>query len=254
MTRAVLFDVNHTVMGIRDELQSQSAAIDVLFGSVCEIKGATLDRKEFRETFNRAWSEGKRASFDKYEETRYEDIVVWILGQYDIQLNPVQLERVLQTYMAPLYDNAYVMDGMLDLIRDISKLARVGVITNYKYASGMRGFLKKVGISELLDCIVISSEVGWKKPDERIYLEAVSALKVESSDVVLVGNELEKDLWRARALGMSVVLYETEEHLDHDREFAELLRSRLDFSGFELTGTATSPSELRALLGDLLKG
>jgi putative hydrolase of the HAD superfamily len=248
ITKATLFDVNHTILGIADEAITQSAAIDVLFGEVCTLKHEALDRTIFRNTFDRAWTHGKRASFEKYEETTYESIVTWVLEQYELTLGPSDLERILQIYMAPLYDAAYIIAGMDKVLKEAKSLGKVGVITNYKYGEGMRGFLRRIEILEDLDCVAISSEIGWKKPDERIYKVALDQLGLKASEVVVVGNELEKDLWRAHAMGMRTIHFEPSEHSSHDVEYADVLRERLDAAALKLDGYAETPDHLLALL------
>lgn len=248
ITKATLFDVNHTILGIVDETITQSAAIDVLYGEVCSLKHEVLDRTIFRDTFSGAWSHGKQVSFEKYEETTYESIVTWVLEQYQLTLESSDLERILQIYMAPLYDAAYIIAGMDKVLKEAKTLGKVGVITNYKYGEGMRGFLRRVDILDNLDCVAISSEIGWKKPDERIYRAALSQLGLEASEVVVVGNELEKDLWRAHAMGMRTIHFEPSEHSSHDAEYAAVLREHLDADALKLDGYAGTPDDVLALL------
>lgn len=250
---AFLFDVNHTLVGFFDESVAQSAAIDVLYGSVCALKDQALDRQEFRATFDRSWAEGKRASFEKYEETTYESIVEWVLDQYGLTLSPDELETLLQIYMAPLYDAAYVIEGMNDVLSSVAVLGQVGVVTNYKYDSGMRGILDRVGLLDHLNAVSVSSKVGWKKPDERLYQDALDQMGVSAEQVVLVGNELEKDLWRGHRMGMRTILFETAEHAMHDVEFAEILRQRLDTTNIQVDAVATTPEELRQALEKLAR-
>ena len=46
----------------------------------------------------------------------------------------------------------------------------------------LRGVLHGLGMSELLDALVISTEVGWRKPHAQIFAQALHALEVEASD------------------------------------------------------------------------
>jgi putative hydrolase of the HAD superfamily len=61
------------------------------------------------------------------------------------------------------------------------------------------------GLYELFDAYVISEEVGSEKPDAAMFQAALSALNIpegEAGRVVMVGNNLERDIAGANALGL----------------------------------------------------
>ena len=252
IARAVLFDVNHTLVGVSDEASTQSAAVDVLFGQVARLADSPMSRAAFRASYDDAWSLGKRRSFEEYAETRYEDIVSSVLTHWGVELSDAELESVLQTYMEPLYDAAYAIPGVPELLQGLRPLVSVGAITNYKYATGMRGLLARVGLTDGLNAISISSEVGWKKPSPRIYDDVLTKLGVSAGECIAVGNELEKDLWTAGELGMRTVLFHPEEHSEHDQEFAAILRDRLASKEIRCDFVAGTVDQLSAILMDNL--
>jgi FMN phosphatase YigB (HAD superfamily) len=249
--QAVLFDVNHTLLGIKNEGNSQAAAVGVLYEEVSRRTQARFDADEFRSAYDRAWKTGKTESYDKYRETLYEDVVARTLAEFGIEFSPEELEDVLQIYMEPLYSAAYLIPGMRQILEDVRSRVPVGAITNYKYAAGMIGLLRRAGIMELLDAVAISSEVGWKKPALPIYETILQRLGVEAKSCVLVGNELEKDLWQASQLGMRTVLFSPQEHEWHDAEFADLLRQRIAAHELKCDFVAESADELGTLLSQL---
>jgi putative hydrolase of the HAD superfamily len=77
---------------------------------------------------------------------------------------------------------------------------------------------------ELFDAVVISSEVGLRKPDERIYLHAAAMLGREPAECVFV-DDIEYNVRAAEAVGMVGV-----QHLSPDQTVAtleELFKVRL---------------------------
>src|SRR5688572_5720478 len=113
---AVLFDVNHTLIGLKEEESTQVAAIEVMFQEIRKRTGAPITSKEFHNSYNNAWKLGKRQSFQKYEETRYEDIVARTLDDLGLHFSESALEEVLQVYMEPLYRGAYIIPGMREVL------------------------------------------------------------------------------------------------------------------------------------------
>jgi FMN phosphatase YigB (HAD superfamily) len=117
----------------------------------------------------------------------------------------------------------------------------------------MWGLLNANSLPEMFDAIVVSSEVGWKKPSVEIYRRAIDELHVHFSECIFVANEEEKDLWQASHLGMTTILFTPVERDDrdvlHDQDVALMLRHRL--TG-EVSCRASSPCELRHQLESLL--
>ena len=60
-------------------------------------------------------------------------------------------------------------------------------------------------IADLFDAILVEGELGFGKPDERVYRRALSALDVKPADAWMVGDNLEWDVAAPQKLGMSGV-------------------------------------------------
>ncbi len=68
-----------------------------------------------------------------------------------------------------------------------------------------RNVLRQHGLYDLFDVFAISDELGVEKPDARIFRAALNALGIEPEDydkVVMVGNNLRRDVRGANALGL----------------------------------------------------
>ena len=63
-----------------------------------------------------------------------------------------------------------------------------------------------LGLSELLDAVVSSADVGLHKPDPRIFELACERLGVAPSDAAHVGDHQYADIIGAEAVGMVPVL------------------------------------------------
>jgi FMN phosphatase YigB (HAD superfamily) len=70
---------------------------------------------------------------------------------------------------------------------------------------------------DLFDALAISEQVGFEKPDPRIFRSALDALKIgpgEYARVVMVGNNLIRDIRGANRLGlMSIWFHWNERYL-----------------------------------------
>ncbi|MDQ6847266.1 MAG: HAD family hydrolase [Candidatus Dormibacteraeota bacterium] len=84
---------------------------------------------------------------------------------------------------------------------------RIGICSNAAYHSAsMHGQLAHVGLDALLDAAVFSGEVGWRKPSQRLFEAALSALGVRAGATVFVGDRVREDIRGATKTGMRTVL------------------------------------------------
>ena len=93
---------------------------------------------------------------------------------------------------------------VLEFLTDHHKLA---IICNTS-ASGerIREILRSAGIKKYFNLVVVSSEVGLRKPDKRIFRIALEFLDLQPDEVVMVGNRISADILGGNKVGMKTVL------------------------------------------------
>ena len=106
---------------------------------------------------------------------------------------------------APAFQTLGAAQALLEALR--SRGIKTGVILNSWPDPGrvLRGDIERAGLTGLLDTIVISSEVGMRKPDPGIFQLALEQLGVEPHDAMFVGDGLDTDVQGAGNLGMTTV-------------------------------------------------
>jgi len=92
----------------------------------------------------------------------------------------------------PLLDSLQERDFKLGLISNATDLARK--VVNH------------LGLSKYFETVVISDEVGFRKPDKRIFKLAASKANVSPSRILYVGDKFEVDVVGARGAGMNSIL------------------------------------------------
>jgi len=75
-------------------------------------------------------------------------------------------------------------------------------------ASGemVQEIMEEAGILRYFDVVVISSEVGKTKPNEKIFRTALNKLGLQPNEVIMVGNRISRDILGGNKLGMKTVL------------------------------------------------
>ncbi|MEP6889859.1 MAG: HAD family hydrolase [Nitrospirota bacterium] len=65
--------------------------------------------------------------------------------------------------------------------------------------------LNAVGLSGYFDPILISGDFGYRKLHERLLTAGLTAMKMEPSEVLFVGNDMYRDVYGAERLRMNTV-------------------------------------------------
>jgi len=129
------------------------------------------------------------------------------------------------------------------VLRELKNRYKLGIITNTDTSreEHVRIALEKIGIEHYFDVIVTSVDVGYEKPDEKIFLTALKKLGVEASEAVMVGNRISKDILGANRIGMKSILYKW-----NDR-YTDKITSNLE----EPTYTINSLEEILSILSNI---
>jgi putative hydrolase of the HAD superfamily len=81
---------------------------------------------------------------------------------------------------------------------------RLALLTNGA-GPAQRKKIVRFELEALFDAILIEGELGFGKPDERVYQRALAELNVRASDAWMVGDNLEFDVVAPQKMGMSGV-------------------------------------------------
>jgi putative hydrolase of the HAD superfamily len=81
---------------------------------------------------------------------------------------------------------------------------RSAVVSNWDVS--LRGVLAEIGLGGLVDEVVVSAEVGARKPDPAIVEAALGRLGCPAGKALMVGDSPETDVAAARAAGVRAVL------------------------------------------------
>ncbi len=81
---------------------------------------------------------------------------------------------------------------------------RLALLTNGA-AAAQRRKIARFEIADLFDAILVEGELGFGKPDERVYHRALSTLGVTPAEAWMVGDNLDFDVAAPQRLGLSAV-------------------------------------------------
>jgi putative hydrolase of the HAD superfamily len=90
---------------------------------------------------------------------------------------------------------------------------KLGIVTNTVTSreEHVRLALRKIDIEKYFDVVITSVDVGFNKPDEKIFLAALKAVNAKPEEAVMVGNRIAVDILGGNRVGMKTVLYKWNE-------------------------------------------
>jgi len=88
------------------------------------------------------------------------------------------------------------------LLRRLAERYRLAVVSNFDYTPTALDILGRAGVVELFDTIVVSDEVGWRKPRRDIFDVALTRLGVPAEAALFVGDRADMDVLGAQQIGM----------------------------------------------------
>lgn len=91
------------------------------------------------------------------------------------------------------------------LLRALGARARLAVVSNFDYTPTALDILERAGVAELFATIVVSDEVGWRKPHPEIFTRALDRVGVGAAEALFVGDRADIDVVGAQRAGMDVV-------------------------------------------------
>jgi len=115
------------------------------------------------------------------------------------------IEALLSSYAEDFLACLCPAEGLLDTLHAIKNRGlKTAIITNGPVPR-QRNKIARLGIDHLIDIVIVSDEVGIKKPDSRIYELALSQLQCNANQVLMIGDNPDFDVIAPIQLGMQAL-------------------------------------------------
>lgn len=196
--RNVWFDADGTLF---DFLRCEAEAVRETMASFEIVPSDALVRA-YSEINDGMWKMLERKEIEKSE-------LVWrrfavFCERFGFAADAKKMSRMYESRLAT---KCYLLDGAEALIRKLSPLVSLDIVTN-GLADVQRGRFAICPFRDCIDGLYISGEMGYEKPDVR-YFEAVAADHADFSreTTLIVGDSLTSDMKGGLAFGIDTCFY-----------------------------------------------
>lgn len=214
--KLVLFDVGSTLWSSPPEDEGALAfcygrAREVLQRELADGTPPVEALVDAVEGYFAEWEEIWRTDASKVEQEPTPVFVAEALSRLNLQITPTTLNEFTDMLLeTSIYTARAEMpeEGMADALEALkSRGLRLACVSNaFMPAAALHRIMVEKGLGEYLDFVVSSCELGIRKPDPRIYLEALRVAGVEAGETIFVGDRVDADVVGPASLGMRTVL------------------------------------------------
>jgi len=209
--KGILFDINGTLIDIHTD-----EGMDEIYRAVSHFltyQGIYLHRGEVREQYYRIMEEQVKATGQDHPE--FDAVALW--GEFlELNRNPAWRSRwdrteVTPRFLAEMYRG--ISRHRLELYPDVKSVLEelrprfsLAVVSDGQSVWALPE-MRAMGIDSYFDPIVISSDYGFRKPDPRLFQTALDGIGATPEEVLFVGNDMYRDVFGAREMGMKTVFF-----------------------------------------------
>ncbi len=202
--KALIADYIGTLVNARR--YTLEASMAKLHSALAE-EGFKTDMAEFLAAYAKA--------HEKYRLIRYSELkeitnAVWVsealcsLG-FKVDAEDVHMKAALNVFFQAYINSLELRSSAENLLKKAAKTCKLGLISNFTYAPVVHISLKKLGINDYFHTVVVSQDVGWRKPHGKIFQVALQRLDIKPEEAVYIGDSPLEDIQGAASAGLKTV-------------------------------------------------
>jgi len=211
--RAVLFDLFDTLVRFDrnrlPEVHVDGRAVRSTAGHLFPILAPYtpgLDLARFYEALIASWQEAERIRAADLREVPAPErfgFLFRLLGLNRSDFPAEVLQGLLATHKRELSRAAEFPAAHRALLARLAPRFKLGIVSNFDYTPTARWILEREEIAPFFDAVVVSDEVGWRKPKPIIFEVALTRLRVSPAEALFVGDRADIDVLGAKQAGLA---------------------------------------------------
>lgn len=157
------------------------------FSSIIENYGIDLTNQKFDLIANIFWSE---VITNCPEMTPFENRINSFFERFNTHLDRREISSLASTMCRAWQKELPLDPSAVQLLNSLWNHKKMGIVSNFDHPPHIYETLNLLGISKYFDVIVISGDVGVKKPDPKIFETALEKIGLKSTNVIHIGDSI----------------------------------------------------------------
>jgi putative hydrolase of the HAD superfamily len=209
--QAILFDINGTLIDIQTDEGSEEIYRGI--SHFLTYQGIYIHRWEVRDEYFRLMEEQRRASGEAFPE--FDAVELWrqFLRRRPEACHSMPPEKLrwMPNFLAEMYRGVSRLRLQLypevkSVLDELAQRFKLAALSDAQSAWALPE-MRAVGIEGYFQPIIVSGDLGFRKPDKRIFEAALNGLDLPPENVLFVGNDMYRDIYGAKQFGMKTVFF-----------------------------------------------
>ena len=212
--KAILFDIGGTILkqgkNTPKELTYTGAqnAYEFLNKQDIDMPPYEAFFQKVQTLFSDMGNSGKGGIKNDIKTGDMKDKVQTLLEEINVKISTEMFKKLIDAWYQPF---AGELDIFEDTERTLTALKqkgfRLAAITNSAWSGELIvGDLERFNIAHFFEAVIVSSDIGYRKPDPVIFERTLRELGLDASECIFVGDRLIEDIQGAQQVGMMAVL------------------------------------------------
>ena len=220
MIKGLLFDLNGTVIDILtdegyDDLYRVSANFLDYYG--VKIAPGVLRRQFFE--LNRQQRHNSSEKYPEFDVSKIFQEIIQTFQTRTIADTETLADTAATVFRAASRFRLECYDGVNEILNELQNSYKMGASTDGQ-SLWAKPELFSVGLEKFFDPVLISGDFGYRKPDKRLFAQALKMMELAAGEVLFVGNDMYRDVYGGHHAGMKTVFYKSNQG-DHQFRGAE---------------------------------
>ncbi len=202
--KAIGFDLFNTLVTV--DPHTLTMALESLFQSL-QSKGFHIEKESFKEAYRRQAKRFLEATRATGKETHNRFWVAAALSEAGFPTDPEdsRVQQAVEDYFGAFSKRCMLLPGTMETLQRLKERFPLGLLSNFTHAPAAWGILEELGLRPLFQLILISGDLGYRKPHPSVFQKLCEGLGVLPEELLYVGDDPGPDVYGALGAGVRPV-------------------------------------------------
>ena len=214
IVRGLIFDINGTLIDIHtnegyDEIYR-------VISNLLDYQGVSLSRDAVKNLYFQLNKEQRRKSREEHPEFDVVGIFREIIERNSTDFTrglPAEKIAGLPLFLAEVFRatsrfRLQLYPGVKEVLSQLRGNYLMAAVSDGQ-SSWAVPELRAVGLRDYFNPVVVSGDLGYRKPDKRIFETVLAEMALVPSEALFIGNDMYRDVFGAHQLGMKTVFFKS---------------------------------------------
>lgn len=202
--KAIGFDLFNTLVTVDPKVLAQ--ALGRLMESL-RGRGFQVQEESFKEAYRTQAKRFLEATRSTGRETHNRFWVAAALGEAGFHVEPEdpRVQEAVKDYFEAFSHRCALLPGTMETLQRLKGHFPLGLLSNFTHAPAAWSILEELGLKPLFRVILISGDLGYRKPHPVVFRKLCHELGVLPEELIYVGDDPGPDIYGALNAGIQPV-------------------------------------------------